>query len=48
MLELVGIAEIRGQLSPAIQQRLDVARPVIDSYANAWASFLKGTSAIGW
>jgi hypothetical protein len=33
MLALVGIAEISGQLSPSIQQRLDVARPVIDSYA---------------
>ncbi len=27
MLALVGIAEISGQLSPSIQQRLDVARP---------------------
>ena len=38
MLELVGIAEISGQLSPAIQQRLDVARPAIDAHAGELAA----------
>ena len=42
MLELVGIAEIRGQLSPAIQQRLDVTRPVIDSYAQRLGELPEG------